>query len=56
MGYSIATIWSEFSIVRMREGGRMASESLLMQSMLSAWVSGKGEAYNKQLGKIRNGR
>ncbi|WLJ71132.1 hypothetical protein [Sphingomonas phage Carli] len=56
MAYPIGTIWSEFDILRLREGGRMASESVLMQSMLSAWFSGKGESYNKLLEKVRNGR
>ncbi len=55
MTYPLGTVWAEFEMIRLREGGRMASESLLMQSMLTAWFSGKGENYHKQLEKVRNG-
>lgn len=56
MSFPLATIWAEYEIIRLREGSRMASESLLMQSMLTAWFSGKGESYQKQLESIRHGR
>ncbi len=55
MGYSLATIWSEFEAIRLREGGRMASESMLMQSMLSAWFSGKPDSYHKMIEKVQHG-
>ena len=55
MEYPLGTIWSEFKIIRLREGGKMASESTLMQSMLTAWFSGKPESYNKLLGKVQDG-
>lgn len=56
MSYPLATVWSEYEIIRLREGSRMASESTLMLSMLTAWFSGKGEDYHKQLEKVRHGR
>lgn len=56
MGYPLGTIWAEFEVIRLREGGRMASESTLMQSMLTAWFSGKAENYNKLLEKVQHGR
>lgn len=56
MTYPLATIWAEFEVIRLREGGRMASESTLMQSMLTAWFSGKPENYNKLLEKVQHGR
>lgn len=33
----------------------MASESLLMQSMLTAWFSGKGQDYEKRLKRVQHG-
>ena len=56
MGYPLGTIWAEFEVIRLREGGRMASESTLMQSMLTAWFSGKADNYNKLLEKVQHGR
>lgn len=56
MGWPLATLWAEFQLIRSRVGGQMADESLLMQSMLTAWFSGKGGDYQKQLEKVRNGR
>lgn len=55
MGYPLGTVWTEFEIIRLREGGRIASESLLMQSMLTAWFSGKGEDYKKRIEKVQHG-
>lgn len=56
MTYPLATIWAEFEILRLREGGKTASESVLMQAMLSGWFSGKNEQYNKLLDKVSHGR
>lgn len=55
MGYPLQTIWAEFEIIRLREGGRQASESLLMKTMLSAWFSGKDDFYKKQIEKVQHG-
>lgn len=56
MAYPLATIWAEYQIVKLREGGRMVSESLLQQSMLAASFSGKDGGYKKQLEELSNGR
>lgn len=56
MDWPLATVWAEFEIIRLREGGRMASESLLQQSMLTASLSGKGEDYHKRIQKVQHGR
>lgn len=55
MSYPVATIWSEYEVIRLREGNRMADESVLMQSMLSAWFSGKDEGFRKDLERVRHG-
>ena len=55
MGYPLGTVWTEFEIIRLREGGRIAAESLLMKTMLSAWFSGKDEFYRKQIEKVQHG-
>lgn len=53
--WPLATIWAEFGIIQMRVGGQMADESMLMQSMLTAWFSGKGGDYKKHIERVRNG-
>jgi hypothetical protein len=56
MRYRLGTIWSEFEIVRLREGSAMVVESVLMQTMIAAVWTGKFETYNKMIGKVRDGR
>lgn len=56
MAYPLATIWSEYEAIRLREGSRIAAESILMQTMLGAAFSGKPDSYNKALEKISDGR
>lgn len=55
MGYPLATIWAEYEAISLREGGRIASESLLMKTMLSAWFSGKDEYYKKKIIEVQHG-
>lgn len=55
MSWPLATIWAEFKLLQHRVGGQMADESMLMQSMLTAWFSGKGQEYQKHIEKVRNG-
>lgn len=60
MAYPLATIWREYEIVKLREGGRMASESMLMQSMIAAAFSKKGseaeKGYKKMIKDLNHGR
>lgn len=56
MGWPLATLWAEFELIRLREGGRMASESMLQQSMLTASLTGKDNGYKKKLEDMQHGR
>lgn len=56
MRWPLATIWSEFEILRSREGAALALESILQQTMIASVWTGKFENYNKMIGKVRDGR
>ena len=56
MKMPLATIWSEFEIIRRREGLALALESTLMQAMIASVWTGKFENYNTMIGKVSDGR
>lgn len=53
--YPLARVWSEAKLCRQRIGDRIATEGLMMKTVIGAALSGKNTAYNALAKRLRRG-